>query len=190
MTQIESAIFVSGCFLTAAAISAIFELLRRDRIFSCFSMVIVLAGFTTVYLNAAGTNHDAPKIEMANAGNFVSLKTGAQVCENGSTYWTELPQELRGAAYWRYADFQQGRAAFKVEQEGTVYLAATCRWLKDEKGCARDRLLSEGWKYVGPAKSTDLDWQVFKRFCRAGERFNIQTELYQAPVPIVNVASR
>ena len=126
-----------------------------------------------------------PEINISTSGEFVSFEPGEPVCATGDTIWTEMPESLRGASFWRHNDFQQGRAVFQVEHSGTVYLAATCRWLKDREGSARDKLVRDGWVYAGDAKSSDLSWQIFKRRCSAGEQFNIQTELYTAPVPIL-----
>ena len=205
MSPQDSAIFTSGCLLVAATASGLFELLRLSRTFACTSMLIVLCGFTaaTIHTSAVRTRQEildaradreefvsiganyGTAIRMNSDGRFVDLESGAQVCASGGTHWETFPSELRGASFWRHNDFQQGRAVFTVQDSGIVYLAATCRWLKDGDVTSRDKLLAQGWSYVGDAKSSDLCWHVFKRDCRAGERFSIQTELYTAPVPIL-----
>lgn len=77
-----------------------------------------------------------PEINVSTNGEFVSFERGEPVSASGGTVWTELPESLRGASFWQHKDFQQGRAVFQIEHGGTVYLAATCRWLKDDRGSA------------------------------------------------------
>jgi len=132
-----------------------------------------------------GTQESAPELNIKTRGEFVSFERGEPVSASGGTIWTEFPDSLRGASFWQHKDFQQQRAVFQIEHGGTVYLAATCRWLRDSHGSAKDKLVRDGWVFVGPAKSSDLDWEIFRRQCQTGERFDIQTELYAAPVPIL-----
>jgi len=138
----------------------------------------------------------AGDIRVETPGKLLRLAPGSVVFGDRPYFWTAFPEELQDAQFWQTAGVHQGTMEFEVLNGRTIYLAVTTRWaVADAKRTAQDEydskaeLLEAGWQEVGRMQNDErgkpFDWLVFRRECKAGERFKLRTEKYCAPVPIL-----
>lgn len=102
-----------------------------------------------------------------------------------------------------------GKLDFEIIAGGPVWMLTTARFRNSgnsdgnwqSEAVPQTQLENSGWRVIArditseygyaPAgqNSSLMDWILFERTCKTGERFSIRTEKYQSPVILRNVAA-
>lgn len=122
-------------------------------------------------------------------GKFVPLAAGAKVWNDGDYTFPEVPAVLQGAHYLQQKK-HAGVTKFEVTADGVLLLAVGNDWGGGgnaqggwkERCTPKDKFLADGWQEVCPLRASEGGWTVYARPCKAGEKFDLQTEKYAAPV--------
>ena len=125
------------------------------------------------------------------------FKPNVPVWGNTDRYnWTTIPSAFENFFFTQFDSNHQGVTKFEVRSPGRVYIAVTSRWGGGgnssggwvEELTSQEAFLEQGWKKVAKIEEERGDashghhWVIYERDCESGERFQLRTEKYCAPI--------
>jgi len=139
------------------------------------------------------------KVPAARWERFAPLRVDETVKPLSDDRWTAVPPNLAGLQFLRRWS-RTASLQFEVTKPGVVLLAVTNRWGYTGRGgdalqnaTTRGQFLAQGWRPVGAVTDSSrsgLVRTVYARVFRAGDRYYLRTERYEAPILIVDDESK
>ncbi len=143
------------------------------------------------------TEVERATVRVASAASLAPLEVDVPVWGATNRYhWTKIPERFSGYVFTQFDSQHKGLTEFEVRSAGRVLIAVTSRWGGggNQSGewmselTTRKEFLAQGWRRVARMRDSggdgahDYHWLIFERTCEAGERLQIRTEKYCAPI--------
>lgn len=124
---------------------------------------------------------------------YKPIRVGEKMYSDRKQYfWGRVPAGMMGMSFL-YGGALSARTEFEIVKDGWVYMAVTERSRNGKPGgdlpdlTPWSKIQSDGWlmqRRLGALVGADLNWVLFQRLCKEGEKFSYRTERYSAPMII------